>query len=143
VPTTHKLVSFIRFQALSTNAQPLWVDEINVEAPLLQDVGTITDIRDAVSASGSITAVNNTAGFSVAINNDWRTLVEFRVTLGGAGTINVQVSFNGTDYYTVWSYSLSAAGTYVDWDLCAAPYFRINVPTTGIDVAIDIRAIKL
>jgi len=120
--------------ALSTRASESTLSALHTR---LGDIFT-----GAVSADGSIAAADNIAGFNVYVNNDFRTLVEFRCTLGGAGDIEVQISFDGTTYYTLWTKSLTAAGTYADWDFVAAPYFRINVPTTGIDVEIDIRAIK-
>jgi hypothetical protein len=99
--------------------------------------------RDAVSASGSVAAANNTAGLSVSVNNDFRDLIHFRATLGGAGNIYVEASFDGSNWFTMWSKSLTAAGTLCDWELCGAPYFRIRVPTTGIDIAINVRGVKL
>jgi hypothetical protein len=97
----------------------------------------------AVTASGSVNAASNTAGLSVSINNDFRDLCHFRVTLGGAGDIYVESSPDGTSWYTMWTKSLTAAGTFCDWEIVGFPYFRIRVPTTAIDIAINIRAIKL
>jgi hypothetical protein len=107
--------------------------------------GTISqpDIKDAITASGSINAADNTDGLTVSINNDWRTLVQFRVTLGAAGTIILEASHDGTTYFELWRKTLTAAGSYCDWDLVGFPYFRVRVPTTGIDIAINCRAIKL
>jgi len=110
---------------------------------LLSTRASESTFRDAVSASGSVAAASNTAGLAVSVNNDFRDLIHFRVTLGGAGNIYVEASFDGTNFFTMWSKSLTAAGTLCDWELCGAPYFRIRVPTTGIDVAINIRGVKL
>jgi len=102
----------------------------------------VVSLESAVAASNSVTAGNNTSGLIVPINNDWRTLVQFRATLGGAGEIYLDASPDGINYFNLWSKSLSGAGSYCDWDFCAFPYFRVRVPTTGIDIAIDTRAVK-
>jgi len=102
----------------------------------------VLSLESAVTASNSVIAANNTSGLNLSINNDWRTLVQFRATLGGAGIIYLDASLDGVNYFNLWSRSLSEAGSYCDWDFCAFPYFRVRVPTTGIDVAIDVRAVK-
>jgi len=102
---------------------------------------TITPL--VVANSGSITASENTGGYSLSVNNDYASLVEFAVSLGGAGEIQVQTSPNNSDWFTLWTKSLSSAGSYADWLHVAFPYFRINVPTTGIDVSIWIRCVQV
>ena len=102
----------------------------------------VVSLESAVTASDSVIAVDNTSGLTVSINNNWRTLVQFRATLGGAGEIYLDASPDGVNYFNLWSKSLSEAGSYCDWDFCAFPYFRVRVPTTGIDIAIDVRAVK-
>jgi len=102
----------------------------------------VVSLESAVAASDAVVAVNNTSGLTVSMNNNWRTLVQFRATLGGAGEIHLDASPDGVNYFNLWSKSLSEAGSYCDWDFCAFPYFRVRVPTTGIDIAIDIRAVK-
>jgi hypothetical protein len=126
------------------------VPEAGVSRPKWQNLDVLlstraseSTFRDAISASGSVAAANNTTGLSVSINNDFRDLIHFKATLGGAGDIYVETSFDGLNWFTMWSKSLTAAGTLCDWELCGASYFRIRVPTTGIDVAIDIRGVKL
>jgi len=100
------------------------------------------DLTDAVTASDSVTAAENTAGLAVPINNGSKTLVQFRVTLGAAGEIRLEASPDGVNYYLLWKKTLEAAGDYCDWDFVAFPYFRVNVPTTGIDIEVEIRAVK-
>jgi len=72
-------------------------------------------VREAVELTnvntyGSITAANNTAGFSVSLEVAHRAHVEVWVKLGGAGDIKVYGSRNGSDWRLVDSDSLSAAG---------------------------------
>jgi len=106
-------------------------------------VGRLTrEVVDTLEASGSVAAGANDEGLKVQINNDYRQLVQFRATLGAAGEIRLEASHNGTDWFLLWSKTLAEAGSYCDWDFCAFPYFRVNVPTIGIDIAIDIRAVR-
>jgi len=98
---------------------------------------------EPLKAEGSITAAANTEGFGVSLHNDFRTLCHFFVVLGAAGTIEVQSSMDGTTWHTMWTKTLTAAGTFNDWEFVGHPYFRIWVPTTGIAIEIGIRAIRL
>jgi len=138
-------LSAIKNALASVGTDKLRVSVVDSLPSGTNEVGAVRlpDVKDAVTASGRVTAASNTAGLAVAINNDWRTLVQFRATLGGAGTVILEASPDGENYFFLWSKSLTAAGSYCDWDLCAFPYFRVRVPTTGIDIAVDIRAVKL
>ena len=118
-----------------------------VSAPLKARVYQVEKDRTVtpltVENSGSISASENTDGYSLSVNNNYASLVEFAVSLGGAGEIQVQTSPNNSDWFTLWTKSLSSAGSYADWLHVAFPYFRINVPTTGIDVSIWIRCVQV
>jgi hypothetical protein len=96
MPTTHKLVWLIGFWALSTNAQPLWVDEISVQAPLLYNVMlapeyTLVDANQfsgtfSPSAAGSTTIIAAVAGKVIRV-------YDFSLWNSGAGDVTVELYF--------------------------------------------------
>jgi len=133
-----KILRRIFFLAPAANVGDIYLDFITLIFPGLSFEGP-----DVETASGSILAAENTAGLQVSLNNDYRQLVQFRATLGAAGEIRLEASHNGADWFLLWSKTLDEADSYCDWDFCAFPYFRVNVPTTGIDIAIDLRAVRL
>jgi len=137
-PTTHKIVKDVFFGAPPINVAPVYIDAISSHTKI-----TMVPIVETIENSDSISAADNTAGLQVALHNDYRQLVQFRATLGAAGEIRLEASHNGADWFLLWPKTLDEAGSYCDWDLCAFPYFRVNVPTTGIDIAIDLRAVRL
>jgi len=103
----------------------------------------LKELRDKltnVSAYGSIASGDNTAGFSVSLEVAHRSHVEVWCKLGGAGDIKVYGSRNGTDWRLVDSASLSAAGEWHKGYLNGYPHIKVEVPTTGIDVEIEITA---
>jgi len=136
--TIAKPVRYLYFGTPVTNAGKVWFDAVATSFTSLT-----WHVKDVVENSGSIIAAENTAGLQVNLNNDYRQLVQFRATLGAAGEVRLEASHNGTDWFTLWTKTLDEAGSYCDWDLCGFPYFRVNVPTTGIDINIDIRAVRL
>jgi len=98
-------------------------------------------VPTGATASGSITASENTAGFAVDLDTSGRKLVHWHVELGGAGQAIVQVSDDGSTWLNTYnSITLSAAGSWDDWDFIGFRYVRVYVPTTGIDVSIRISA---
>jgi len=93
------------------------------------------------SASGSISAVDNTAGFSVVLSKGGRPFVNVYYRLGGAGEVYLKASRDGATWRTLRTYSLSAAGEGVDIvQGIAYPYVKLETPTTGIDVEFEIVA---
>jgi len=121
-----------------TNTGRVWFDAVTTSFTSL-----VWHVKDVVDSSGSKTAAEP-GGLQVSINNDYRQLVQFRATLtDGGGEIRLEASHNGIDWFILWTKTLPEPGSYCDWDLCAFPYFRVNVPTTGIGIAIDIRAVRL
>jgi hypothetical protein len=94
-----------------------------------------------VSASGSISAVDNTAGFSLVLSKGGRPNVNVYYSLGGAGTVYLKVSVDGVAWRTLKTYTLTGAGEGVDIvQGVAYPYVRLETLTTGIDVAFEIVA---
>jgi hypothetical protein len=94
-----------------------------------------------VSAYGSITATDNTAGFSVTLSKGGRPNVNIYYNLGGAGTIYLKVSIDGVTWRTLKTYTLAEAGEGIDIiQGIAYPYVRLETPTTGIDVVFEIVA---
>jgi len=127
-----------------TANQTYYVDlfSSHVKAQIVPFDIRVAELKDRVATSGSIAAADNTAGLTISLNNDWRTLVQFAVIVGGAAEIHMQASPDNTNWFTLWTKSLTAAGNYCDWDFVGFPYFRINVPTAGIDIDIWIQAVK-
>jgi hypothetical protein len=101
----------------------------------------ILDEFKPVSVYGSITAVDNTAGFSLALVKGGRPNVNIYYNLGGAGTIYLKVSIDGVTWRTLKTYTLAEAGEGIDIiQGIAYPYVRLETPTTGIDVVFEIVA---
>ena len=94
-----------------------------------------------VSAYGSITATENTAGFSTTLSKGGRPNVDIYYRVGGAATIYLKTSRDGVNWRTLKTYSPTAAGEGVDViQGVAYPYVRLETPTTGIDVEFEIVA---
>jgi hypothetical protein len=101
----------------------------------------LLDELKPVSTSGSISAVDNTAGFSVVLNKGGRPNVNVYYSLGGAGTVYLKVSIDGATWRTLKTYSLSEAGEGTDIvQGVAYPYVMLSTDATGIDVVFEIVA---
>jgi hypothetical protein len=107
-------------------------------------VSTPSELLDEfkpVSNSGSITATDNTAGLIVSLYKGGRPFVSLYYSLGGAGTVYLEASLDGTTWRPVKTYSLSGAGEGFDIvQGIAHPYVRLNCQTTGIDVTLELVA---
>jgi hypothetical protein len=85
----------------------------------------------------SLSATNNTSGISlVSIYSHPR--VSYWVRCGGACDINVYVSRDNASWRLVKSTSLPSAGEYLDYFETAYKHVKVEVPTTNIDVEIEI-----
>jgi hypothetical protein len=94
-----------------------------------------------VSAYGSITATENTAGFEVTLNKGGRPNVNIYFSLGGAGELYIEVSRDGANWRTLHYYSFTAAVSDVIVDTGVTyPFIRVRTPTVGIDVEFEIVA---
>jgi hypothetical protein len=101
----------------------------------------ILDEFKPVSVYGSITATDNTTGFSIVLDKGGRPNVNIYYNLGGAGTIYLKVSIDGVAWRTLKTYTLADAGEDIDIiQGIAYPYVRLETPTTGIDVVFEIVA---
>jgi hypothetical protein len=96
VPTTHKMVSYITFQALSTNAQPLWVDEISLQAPLLYDIQLAPEYRmaDANQFSGTFSpAAAGSTTIIAAVTGKVIRVYDFSLWNSGSADVTVELYF--------------------------------------------------
>ena len=94
-----------------------------------------------VSAYGSITAADNTAGFEVVLEKRGRPNVNVFYSLGGAGELLIEVSRDGVSWRTLHRFTFTEATTDIIVDSGVAyPYIRARTPTTGIDVELEIIA---
>jgi hypothetical protein len=94
-----------------------------------------------VSAYGSITATDNTAGFSITLDKGGRPSVNIYYRLGGAGAVYLKASRDGVTWRTLKTYSLSGAGEGTDIvQGVAYPYVMLSTDTTGINVEFEIVA---
>jgi hypothetical protein len=101
----------------------------------------ILDEFKPVSVYGSITATDNTAGFSIVLDKGGRPNVNIYYRLSGAGTVYLKVSIDGVAWRTLKTYSLADAGDGMDIiQGVAYPYIRLETPTTGVDVVFEIVA---
>jgi hypothetical protein len=107
-------------------------------------VSTPSELLDEfkpVSAYGSITATDNTAGFNIALNKGGRPNVNIYYSVGGVATIYLKGSADGINWRTLKTYSLTVAGEGTDIvQGVAYPYVKLETPTTGIDVEFEIVA---
>jgi len=124
----------------ASNRLKTQLDSIPNPSNLDVALSTLVNKFTNVSTYGSIASGDNTAGFSVSLEVAHRAHVEVWVKLGGAGDIKVYGSRNGSDWRLVDSDSLSAAGEWHKGYLNAYKYIKVEVPTTGIDVEIEITA---
>jgi hypothetical protein len=94
-----------------------------------------------VSVGGSVSATDNTAGFSIVLNKGGRPNVNIYYSLGGAGTVYLKVSVDGVTWRTLKTYSLTGAGEGVDvLQGIAYPYIMLSTDATGVDVEFEIVA---
>jgi hypothetical protein len=94
-----------------------------------------------VSASGSISATDNTAGFAVTLYKGGRPHVNVYYSVGGPATIYLKGSVDGVNWRTLKTYSLDVAGEGVDIvQGVAFPYVMLSTDATGIDVVFEIVA---
>ena len=94
-----------------------------------------------VSASSSITASSNTAGLSITLSKGGRPNVNVYYSLDGPGTVYLKASWDGSTWRTLKTYTLTQAGEGVDVvQGIAYPYLRLETPTTGINVTLEIVA---
>jgi len=103
-----------------------------------------TSVEDAFRPVGdrvALPAAQNTYGASVSILSGGRPNVNVYYSLGGAGTIYVEVSLDGSKWRVLDTITLTAAGsglkTYAG---VAYPYVRVRTPTTGVDVELEVVA---
>jgi hypothetical protein len=118
-------------------AEPIDVyGRVQVSAP-----SELLDEFKPVSSSSSITATENITGLIVSLNKGGRPFVSLYYKLGGAGTVYLEASLDGIKWRTVKTYTLSTSGEGFDVvQGIAHPYVRLNCPTTGIDVELELVA---
>jgi len=92
-------------------------------------------------AYGSITADQNTAGLTVTLNKGGRPNVNIYYRLRGPGTINIEVSIDGTKWRLLEFITLIAPGEAVKVYMgLAYPYVRVSTDATGVDVEFEVVA---
>jgi hypothetical protein len=94
-----------------------------------------------VSVSGSISATDNAAGFSVVLGKGGRPSVNVYYYLGGGGNVYVEVSADGVRWRTLDVITLTASGSGIKtYSSLAYPYVRVRTDATGIDVEFEVVA---
>jgi len=93
-----------------------------------------------VSKRCSITASSNTGGLTCDLQVDHRSVLEVWVSCGGACSIEVYGGIDSSNYRKLDVQSLTASGEWSKGYLNAFPYIRVKVPTTSINVTIEITA---
>ncbi len=94
-----------------------------------------------VSATSSVTASSNTSGLTVQLNKGGRPYVNVYYALGGAGTVYVEVSLDGSTWRLLDTITLSSAGSGLKiYQGVAYPYVRMRTTLTGANVAFEIVA---
>jgi hypothetical protein len=101
----------------------------------------ILDEFKPVSASGSVTAADNTAGLSVVLFKGGRPNVNMYYSAGGAAEIMFEVSLDGVTWRTVDVISLSAGGSgFKVYTGIAYPWVRVYSPTTAVGLEFELVA---
>lgn len=101
----------------------------------------VEDAFSPVTARTIVTAANNIYGVELAIATKGRPNINLYYSLGGAGTIYVEGSIDGVNWRTIDTITLSGAGEGVRiYQGIAFPFVRARVPTSGIDVVLEIVA---
>ena len=96
---------------------------------------------EVITASGSVSASENTGNVRLTFHIGGRKLVQWHVTTDGAADLVVEVSPDGSTWYeTPNSISLSSAGEWDDWDFVGFEYVAIKCITSGVGVSAVISA---
>lgn len=94
-----------------------------------------------VSNRASVTASQNAYGVSVSLITNGRPNVNVYYKLGGAGDVYVEVSLDGTTWRVLEHITLSESSEGLKiYQGIAYKYVRARVPTTSIDVELEITA---
>jgi len=92
-----------------------------------------------VSVKGSISASDNTSGFSIVIDKGGRHIVNVYYKLSGAGIIYIKVSNDGHDWKTLDVITLPGADEDIKiYTWIAYRYVMVETNTSGIDVTFEI-----
>jgi hypothetical protein len=95
----------------------------------------------AISVKKSITASNNQSGFELVLNKGGRPNVNIYYSLGGAGTVYVEVSLDNTTWHRLDVIQLDSSGSGIKiYQGIAYPYVRVRTDATNIDVEFEIVA---
>jgi len=130
-------------------ATPITISDISdtVKQKITQAIDTsqlLTDILNEfkpVSNKGSITASDNTSGFSIVLNKGGRPIVNVYYRLSGAGNIFIKLSSDGQNWKTFDVISLSEAGEGIKiYTGIAYQYVRVETDAVGVDVEFEITA---
>jgi hypothetical protein len=128
---------------VSTRATPADVDtQLGNRGLTTTRMAKLDNVSAPASASDSVAAASNTAGLTVQLDTDYRTVVEIRYSCGGAADFYVEGSDDGTTWYEGDSFSESGAVTdKIVGYLSARRYIRMRSPTTGIDLSFELVAL--
>lgn len=98
---------------------------------------------DPVSASGTVTAANNTTGLTVTLDTNSRPYFSVTYDVGGAATIYVERSNDNTNWKLYDTITLtSAASGSEDYPFNTVRYVRVRCPTTGINITLEVSACR-
>lgn len=101
----------------------------------------IVDEFNPVSVQGSITAADNTSGFSVMLSKGGRPNVNIYYSLSDVGNIYIEVSLDSSTWRLLDTISLSAASSGIKtYQGIAYPYIRARTDTTAVDVIFEVVA---
>jgi len=104
-------------------------------------VVSVEDAFKPVHASAKVVATENTAGLQVTIESGGRPYVNLYYKLGGAGDIYLEGSNDGQTWRPIDSIHLTTAEENTKmYQGIAFRFVRARVPTTGIDVELELVA---
>jgi len=113
---------------------------VNIKSDSNGNLYNIIYDSEVITASGSVSASENTGNVRLTFQIRGRKLVHWHVTTDGAADLVIEVSPDGTTWYeTANSTSLSSAGEWDDWDFIGFEYVAVKciTPNVGVNAIIS------
>ncbi|MCL0035862.1 hypothetical protein M1N47_00315 [Dehalococcoidia bacterium] len=105
----------------------------------------LDNISAQVGAVGNVAAAGNTAGLTVSLDTDFRTVIEVKYSCGAAADFVLEASDDGITWFTADTFSEPAAvpvgSERIRGYNSARRHVRLTSPTTGIDLAFELVAV--
>ena len=101
-------------------------------------ITTVTGKIGGKEVEASVLAADNTSGLSVSLDTEHRTQIEVNYNLGGAGSMLIECSNNGTTWDTIESHTFASASSGWIGLNNARKHIRVSSTTPAIDISFKI-----